>query len=129
MASIEQEVDLVQVTALDLGLHMKVKEGDDLYGLALRMETNQRATAQGLQLCPTEVAPQLRLQGDENDYCMIATEKLPFCADDGEGYATLGLGIMGSKGGQKATLAAYAEDWTLPNLKWVFVKPRKQERQ
>jgi hypothetical protein len=116
----EVEVDLVKVTPMELGLPQT-----GLYGVPLREETDRRAIMQGLQLCPTEVAPQLRIQGDDEDYCMVVTEKLPFKTDDGEGYAQLGLGVMGSDEGQKPTLAAYAEDWTLPNLDWVYVRPRK----
>ncbi len=118
----EVEVDLVLITPLDLGLP---KTG--LYGVPLREETDRRAISQGLQLCPTEVAPQLRLQGDDQDYCMVATDRLPFKAADGEGYAQLGLGVMGSDEGQKPTLAAYAAGWTLLNVEWVYVKPRKQK--
>ena len=110
----ETEVDLVKVTVAGLGF----KQG------ARRDQIYERARELGLELCPPEVGPQLRLQYKDQpigEWLLIAME--PFAGSDGclrvfdVWHDGRGLWLDGYYG-----RPGYF--WG-PGSQWVFVRPRK----
>jgi len=110
----ETEVDLVKVTVVELGF----KKG------ARRNQIYERARDLGLELCPPEVGPQLRLQYQDQpngEWILVAME--PIVDSDG-GPRLFDVGRYGSglwlDGG-----------WGNPDLfwsadsRWVFCRPCK----
>ncbi len=100
-------LDLVTVTGAELGFEERVTYE----------EICQRAISCGLQLCPAEVGPALRLSQrnqKEDDGMLIGMELL--C-----GYV---FDVTHEYDGQRLTLAQGRENATFPNtLVWVFVRP------
>ncbi len=81
-AAKETEVELVRVSVAELGF----KNG------ATRQDIYQRAQELGLELCPNEVGPQLRLQYKDqpyNEWLRIAMESI---AGSGGGLVVFGVG-------------------------------------
>lgn len=113
-AAKETEVDLVKVTVAELGF----KNG------ARRGQIYERAKELGLDLCPAEVGPQLRLQYKDQpngEWLFIGME--PITGSDGE------LSVF-------RVLRPVSELWLFghyaspdsfwpPDRWWVFVRPRK----
>lgn len=108
------EVDLVKVTVGELGF----KDG------ARRDQIYDRAKELGLELCPPEVGPQLRLQYKDqslNEWILIGMEPIRdsdgdlnvFCVGHGDGGIWLG-GYCDSP-----------DDVWYADNRWVFVRPRK----
>lgn len=114
VATEETEVDLVKVTVAELGFRKGVRR-DQIY---------ERAKELGLELCPPEVGPQLRLQCQDQpngEWVLIGME--PITDSDGGlcvfrvGRADSGLWLYsywGDPGGL----------WG-PDRRWVFRLPRK----
>jgi len=74
----ETAVNLVQVTIAELGFGHENVTTQQIYA---------RAKERGLDICPTEVAPQLRLQYEdqpEEDWLVVATEHFAFSAAGGD---------------------------------------------
>lgn len=113
-ATEETEIDLVRVMVAELGF----KEGarcDQIY---------ERAKELGLELCPPEVGPQLRLQYQDQpngEWVLVGME--PIRASDGR-PDVFDVG----RGGSDFWLSDYWNDpddvWD-PDRQWVFVCPRK----
>ena len=109
------EVDLVKVTVGELGF----KDGarcDNIY---------ERAKELGLELCPPEVGPQLRLQYNDqplNEWVLIGMESIRNSGGDllgvfGVGRNVVGLWLGSDYGGPGGVWGA--------DYRWVFVRPRK----
>lgn len=113
----ETEVDLIKVTVAELGF----KEG------ARRDQIYDRAKELGLELCPPEVGPQLRLQYKDQpngEWILIGMEPVR----DSDGYLSVfGVGHNGlgqwlcSDGGRPGCV------WRAGS-QWVFVRPRKCQK-
>lgn len=110
----ETEVDLVVLSVAELGF----KDG------ASRKDIYKRALKLGLELCPAEIGPQLRLQYKDQpngEWLLIGME--PITASDGRlrvfsvEHDAHGLWLLGSFGGP-------ASFWGGAG-RWVFVRPRK----
>ena len=110
----ETEVDLVKVTVAELGF----KDG------ARRDQIYDRAKEFGLELCPSEVGPQLRLQYKDqplNEWVYIGME--PIRRSDGDlsvfsvEHLDDGLWLYGNCGFPDLVWNAV--------FQWVFVRPRK----
>ena len=110
----ETEVDLVKVTVGDLGF----KDG------ARRDQIYDRAKELGLEVCPSEVGPQLRLRYKDqplNEWILIGMEPI---RSSGGGLRVFhvvrgddGLWLDGDYGNPGYVWLAVAQ--------WVFVRPRK----
>jgi len=114
VTSEETELDLVVVTVAELGF----KKG------ATRRNIYKRAQEFGLELCPPDVGPQLRLQygGQPNgEWLLIGME--PITASGGY------LGVFRVKcRGLELWLSSHwgsPDDFWDPDYRWVFVLPRK----
>lgn len=89
------EQNLVRLTVAEMGF---------LNG-ATTEEIYKRADELGLDLCPAEVGPQLRLQSDIKEYTLIGMKQIvgssgyPRVFDLGSGDARLGLGADGARPG------------------------------
>jgi len=114
VAARETEVDLVKVTVGDLGF----KDG------ARRDQIYDRAKELGLEVCPSEVGPQLRLQYKDqplNEWILIGME--PIRASGGDLFVFLvehnddGLWLLCNYGNPVLVWSA--------GYQWVFVRPRK----
>jgi len=110
----EMEVDLVNVSVADLGF----KDG------AIRKDIYRRAIELGLELCPAEVGPQLRLQyrdQPKGEWLLVAME--PITDSDG------GPGLFGvERGGRGLWLGAgdgRPDRFWDSNGRWVFRLRRK----
>jgi len=110
----ETEVDLVKVTVAELGF----KKG------ARRNQIYERARDLGLELCPPEVGPQLRLQYQDQpngEWILVAME--PIVDSDGDPRLFIVERI-----GSELWLSSY---WGSPGLfwgadgRWVFCRPCK----
>jgi hypothetical protein len=105
------EVDLVRVTVADLGF----KDGarcDAIYARAIEL---------GLELCPAEVGPALRLVYKEDTYTVVGMEPM---IDSGDYwrvfnvYTDLGERVLGGDRGRPGGFWVGSDQW-------VFVRPRK----
>ncbi|MBU6415364.1 hypothetical protein KGQ34_03970 [Patescibacteria group bacterium] len=110
----ETEMDLVVLSVAELGF----KDG------AYRKDIYKRALKLGLELCPAEVGPQLRLQYKDqpmDEWLRIAME--PIITGSG---GDLGVFIVGRGGGDLWLRGGGGHDrfWIVSN-RWVFVRPRK----
>ena len=110
----ETEVDLVKVTVGDLGF----KDG------ARRDQIYDRAKELGLELCPPEVGPQLRLQYKDqplNEWILIGME--PIRHSDGD----LNVFNVEHRGGGLWLDGDFdnPDDVWYADSRWVFVRPRK----
>lgn len=113
-AAEEIEVDLVKVTVGELGF----KDG------ARRDQIYDRVRELGLEICPPEVGPQLRLQYKDQpkgEWILVGMEPI---ADSGDGLLVFRVGRHDSE----LWLGVYRDDpggvW-LSGSQWVFVRPRK----
>jgi len=114
MATKEIEVDLVVVSVSELGF----KDG------ATREQIYKRAKELGLELCPSEVGPQLRLQYKDQssgEWLLIAIE--PITGSDGY------MGVFSVRC-RNSGLWLYSHDGNPDSVwdsvdRWVFVRPRK----
>lgn len=115
----ERKVNLVRVTDIDLGLS-KESPPKVVY---------KRAIELGLELCPYEVGPQLRMQyGNQptNEWLLIATDKIV------TGQFSVGVFVVG-RSPESSWLADsdMADIWNHASRYvkyWVFVKPSKKNR-
>jgi len=110
----ETELDLVVVSVAELGF----KDG------ATRKDTYKRAQDIGLELCPAEVGPQLRLQyADQpmNEWLRIGME--PITGSDGD-LSVFDVGHVGSGLWLIANVGFPGRFWHADS-RWVFVRPRK----
>ena len=115
----ETEVELVVVSVAELGFN----EG------ATRADIYKRANELGLDLCPNEVGPQLRLQYKDqpkDEWLLIAME--PITDSDGD------LGVFGVRrdGDGAQWLHAYyglPGSFWLADYRWVFVRRKSFESQ
>lgn len=106
VANQEMEVDLVKVTVDDLGL-------DDHVRLD---QTYDRAKSLGLELCPAEVGPQLRLQYIGNLWIIVGMKPIRNSGDE--------LSIFGVEYNTLYSFFGNPDADTSAN-EWVFVLPRK----
>lgn len=113
-ASKETEVDLIVVTVAELGFKRD----------ALRDQIYKRAKELGLELCPPEVGPQLRLQYPDQpngERVLIGMEPIT----DFDGYPGVFVVRCGDLG------PWLDNGWSRPNFvwfhsdQWAFVRPRK----
>ena len=117
VATEETELDLVVVSVSELGF----KKG------ATREQIYARAKERGLDLCPAEVGPQLRLQYTDQpngEWLVIAME--PIRDSDGS------LGLFGVEhAGHGLWLSGYYDDsdnvWGAYD-QWVFARSRKYQK-
>ncbi len=114
VSRVEHDLDLVVVSVADLGFR-KATRRDKIYERALEL---------GLQLCPAEVGPQLRLQyADQpmDEWLLIGMEPIRD-SDSGLGVFRVGRysdGLwLNSDYGRPDCM------WG-PDSRWVFVRPRK----
>lgn len=114
MATTETEVDLVKVTVAELGFKNSARR-DQIY---------DRVKELGLEICPPEVGPQLRLQYKDqpmNERLLIGME--PIRSSDGALYVFRvehyddGLWLRSCCGGPDLVWGA--------GRVWLFVRPRK----
>lgn len=113
-ATEEQEVDLVKLTVAELGF----KQG------ARRDQIYDRARELGLELCPAEVSPQLRLQYNNQpngEWIRIAME--PIRDSDGD----LRVFDVGCRDSRLWLFSLYGDpgSFWLAVSRWAFVRPRK----
>ena len=114
-ATEETEVDLVLVTVADLGF----KDG------AKRSDIYNRAIELGLQLCPNEVGPQLRLQYKDQpkgEWMFIGME--PITDSDGH-LRVFYVGRYGDGGLYLYGYHGYPDVFWRGHYRFVFVLPRK----
>ncbi len=128
VAAEEREIDLVVVSAADLGF----KDGarfDQIYAKAKKL---------GLELCPLEVGPQLRLQYRDqriDEWILVGMEPIPYpyarlplrYADEDTLELRLGLFVVGRDYGGlwlEANLSITADAQFTDN-RFVFVLPRR----
>ena len=108
------EVDLVKVTVAELGF----KEG------ARRDQIYKKAQELGLDLCPPEVGPQLRLQYQDQpdgEWVLIGMEPIT----DSDGYPVV---FDVERGGPELWLYGSwgrPDGFWDPDFRWVFVRPRE----
>ena len=114
VASEETEVDLIKVTVAELGFKEGVRR-DQIY---------ERAKEFGLELCPAEVGPQLRLRYKDQpngEWILVAMEPI-FASDGRPGLFFVGRPASGLWLGGR---------WGRPGLfwgadgRWVFCRPCK----
>jgi hypothetical protein len=118
VATQETEVDLVKVTAVELGFRNEVR----------REQIYQRARELGLELCPAEVGPQLRLQyrnQPKEESIIVAMEPIINTDSDGAPYLFMvdGAGRHNAIRGQLNAIRGNID--FDPTETWVFVRPRK----
>jgi hypothetical protein len=115
VADEQQEVDLVVVSIRDLGFEKE----------ATQQEIYQRALEKGLQLCPNEVGPQLRLQyADQplNESIVIGME--PIIGSDHD-FKLFRL-THSISGAYLQRNCGYPDGlWNINDNRFVFVRPRK----
>jgi hypothetical protein len=111
----ETEVDLVIVSVSELGF----KDG------ATRKDIYARALELGLQLCPNEVGPQLRLQYKDQpngEWLLIGMEPIT----DSRSYPRV-FGVLRHDGGMQFLDGSHGDldYFWLGCHRWVFMRPRK----
>ena len=110
----EMELDLVNVSARELGF----EKG------ATRKEIYERALILGLQLCPAEVGPQLRLQYQDQpngEWLTIGMEPVSGSGDDLYVFRV----VRGDDDLWLYSNNDRPESFWNPVGRWVFVRPRK----
>jgi len=114
VASEETEVDLIKVTVAELGFKEGVRR-DQIY---------ERAKEFGLELCPAEVGPQLRLRYKDQpngEWILVAMEPI-FASDGRPGLFFVGRPASGLwLGGRWGRPGLF---WGADHL-WVFCRPCK----
>ena len=115
VATEETEVDLVKVTVGELGFKKVARRG----------QIYERARELGLELCPSEVCPQLRLQyQDQPNGEQIAVAMEPIL-DSTDGYPKI-FGVECSDSGLWLSgFFGHPDNVWNPNNQWVFCRPRK----
>ena len=114
----EMEVDLVVVSVAELGFRKGARR-DQIY---------DRAKELGLQLCPPDVGPQLRLQyADQpmNEWLLIGMEPIRFSG----GYLGVFRVVHGGGGLWLYGYGDYPGSVWDAGDRWVFVRPRKCQNQ
>jgi hypothetical protein len=114
VATEETEVDLVIVSVAELGFKNRAKLKDIF----------TRAKELGLQLCPNEVGPQLRLQypdQSKNEWLIIGMEPVA----DSVGYLRLFSVAHGGGGLWLGAYYDYPDSVWISSNRFVFVLPRK----
>ncbi len=114
VATEEIEVDLVKITVAEIGFKKGARR-DQIYG---------RAKEIGLELCPSEVGPQLRLQYQDQpngEWALIGMEPI---ADSGGRLCVFGVKRYGSSLWLDGDWG-HPDFFWLPDDLWVFVFPRK----
>ena len=114
VASEETEVDLVKVTVAELGF----KDG------ARRDQIYEKAQKLGLELCPAEVGPQLRLQYQDQpngEWILVAMEPI---VGSGGGPRVFSVGRRGSELWLYGGWGSPGGFWDA-DCQWVFCRPRK----
>jgi len=110
----ETEVDLVKVTVGELGF----KKG------ARRDQIYERAKELGLELCPSEVGPQLRLQYKDQpngEWILVAMEPI---VDSGDGCPRVLFVERNYGRWLRSHCARLSYCWD-PDHQWVFCRPRE----
>lgn len=110
----ETEIDLVLVTVAELGF----KRG------ATRQDIYKRAEELGLELCPIEVAPQLRLQYKDQPYGKWALVATPSITDVNRSLKVFAMAHDENDLRLSSTHGGLDRFWNDLN-RWVFVRPRK----
>jgi len=115
----ETEVDLIKVTVAELGFKEGVRR-DQLY---------ERAREVGLELCPPEVGPQLRLQykNQPKDECVFVGME-PIARETGSvGVFTVKCDALRYQWLDSYFIASedHYNSPFRPEFAWVFVRPRK----
>lgn len=111
IATKEAKVDLVKITGTELGFGNDVRQ-EQIY---------QRARELGLELCPAEVGPQLRLQyrnQPKKESIIVAMEPIINTDSDGRPY------LFMVDGATQLNAIRGNIDFD-PTYTWVFVRPRK----
>ena len=113
-ATKETEVDLVKVIVAELGFEQGARR-DQIY---------ERAKDLGLELCPPEVGPQLRLQYRDqpnNEWILVGMESI---LDSGGDLRVFDVGRDGSGLWLSGDWGSSDGFWGA-GCQWVFVRPRK----
>jgi len=113
VADEETEIDLVMVTVGELGF----KKG------ARRDQIYERAKELGLELCPAEVGPQLRLQYQDQpdgEWIIVAMEPIIASGGDPDVFSVGCRDSVWLHGGW-----GYPDRFWLAAFQWVFGRPRK----
>lgn len=105
------EVDLVRLTVAELGFQNGARR-DAIYARAIEL---------GLELCPAEVGPALRLVYQEPAYTVVGMEPITD-SDDG-----LGVFRVNTDSDDRWLRSDYGkpDHFWCGNRQWVFVRPRK----
>ncbi len=114
VAAKEQEIDLVVVSVKELGFPDGARR-DQIY---------ERAKEYGLELCPPEVGPQLRLQHKDqplDEWLLIAMEPIL----DSVGYLKVFEVGHGGDGLWLSSVYGHPGSFWPAGLRWVFCRPRK----
>ena len=113
-ATEKTEVDLVNISVAELGF----KDG------ATRKDIYERAISLGLELCPNEVGPQLRLQYKDQpngEWLRIAMEPIT----DSDGYLRVFLVVHDDDGLWLDGYYGRPDNFWDGHYHFVFVRPRK----
>ena len=109
------EVDLVKVTVAELGFKKGAQRRNQIY---------ERARDLGLELCPPEVGPQLRLQYQDQpngEWILVAMESIV----DSDGYPRLfRVGRYDSGRWLSSHWSSPGHFWSA-DYRWVFCRPCK----
>ena len=121
---LEEEVDLVKVSAKDLGFDNLVPYINGYPHYVSRGEVYEQAKKLGLKICPLEVGPQLRLQYDNQS----EGESVEVCTETGVEYSDQSFSLLMHEG--KAWIHEYHEYllchyFKLEEKQLIFIKPRK----
>lgn len=116
IATKETEIDLVKISVAELGF----EQG------ATRDAIHKKALELGLELCPSEIGPQLRLQYVDQPMQQMVIIGMEPIVDSGGGVQMFFLGRFAFG----LWLDSYRGDVALehiwpPDFQWVFVLPRK----
>lgn len=114
VATQEIELDLVNVSALELGFTQSTT----------RREIYARAIERGLELCPAEVGPQLRLQYQDqplHEWLLVGMEPIA----DAVGFLNVFYVGHYEDGLWLCRHSGHPDSVCSPDTRWVFVRPRK----
>ncbi len=111
----KEKLDLVHLSVADLGF----KEGARYDAICAR------ALELGLELCPAEVGPQLRLQylnQPRGEWVVVAMEAIR----SSDGYLSVFRVVHGHDGRWLHSLSGYPDNFYVAGFQFVFRLPRKQ---
>jgi hypothetical protein len=111
VAKAKTEVDLVLVTVAELGF----KDG------ARRDAIYARAIELGLERCPAEVGPALRLATKDSPWILVGMEPIT----DSDGSLSVFSVVVGSDGRWLSSGCGFPGSFWGGGGRWVFVRPRK----